>query len=260
MSRTAGATGGAPVSDAVSASGLVRTFGRIRALDGLDLSVRKGEILGLLGPNGSGKSTLIRVIVGLLRPTAGAVTVLARRMPDRGTSARIGYMTQTAALYEDLTPRENLTFFGRLYGLTRREARRRAAELIERVALMERADAPVHELSGGMRQRTNLACALIHRPDLLLLDEPTAGIDPPNRRSLWEYFHDLNRGGTTLLVSTYIMDEVERCHRVAMIERGRIIAAGSPEELRRAAGAATMEEAFLAFSAPAVRGEAPAST
>jgi len=234
--------------DAVTASGLVRTFGRVRALDGVDLSVRSGEILGLLGPNGSGKSTLIRVIAGLLRPTAGTVRVLARRMPDRGIAARIGYMTQTAALYEDLTARENLIFFARLYGLTRGEARRRAAALIERVAV-ERADAPVHELSGGMRQRTNLACALIHQPDLLLLDEPTVGIDPRNRRSLWEYFHDLNRTGGTLLISTHVMDEVERCHRVALIERGRIIAAGTPDELRKATGTATMEDAYLAFSA-----------
>ena len=249
MRAAADATDAGPT--AVRASGLVRTFGKVRALDGLDLTVRSGEILGLLGPNGSGKSTLIRVIAGLLRATAGTVTVLERRMPDRGISARIGYMTQTAALYEDLTPRENLIFFGRLYGLTRAEARRRAAELIERVDLVEKADVPVHQLSGGMRQRTNLACALIHRPDLLLLDEPTVGIDPRNRRSLWEYFYDLNRGGATLLVSTHIMDEVERCHRVAMIEQGRIIAMGTPDELRRASGTATMEEAYLAFSGSA---------
>lgn len=246
MKVAADATDAGPT--AVRASGLVRTFGKVRALDGLDLTVRSGEILGLLGPNGSGKSTLIRVIVGLLRATAGTVMVFERRMPDRGISARIGYMTQTAALYEDLTPRENLIFFGRLYGLTRAEARQRAAELIERVDLVEKADAPVHELSGGMRQRTNLACALIHRPDLLLLDEPTVGIDPRIRRSLWEYFYDLNRGGATLLVSTHIMDEVERCHRAAMIEQGRIIAMGTPDELRRASGTATMEEAYLAFS------------
>lgn len=249
MRVAADATDAGPT--AVRASGLVRTFGKVHALDGLDLTVRSGEILGLLGPNGSGKSTLIRVIVGLLRATAGTVTVLERRMPDRGISARIGYMTQTPALYEDLTPRENLIFFGRLYGLTRAEARRRAAELIERVDLVEKADVPVHQLSGGMRQRTNLACALIHRPDLLLLDEPTVGIDPRNRRSLWEYFYDLNRGGATLLVSTHVMDEVERCHRVAMIEQGRIIAVGTPDELRRASGTATMEEAYLAFSGSA---------
>jgi len=234
---------------AVRAAGLVRTFGKVRALDGLDLTVRRGEILGLLGPNGSGKSTFIRVIAGLLRPTAGTVMVLERRIPDRGISARIGYMTQSAALYEDLTPRENLIFFGRLYGLTRGEAAGRAADLIARVDLTEKADAPVHQLSGGMRQRSNLACALIHRPELLLLDEPTVGIDPRNRRSLWDYFKDLNAAGATLLVSTHIMDDAERCHRVAMIEQGRIIAAGTPAELRRASGAATMEDAYLAFGA-----------
>lgn len=240
------------MADAVRVSGLVRTFGPVRALNGLDLTVHVGEILGILGPNGSGKSTLIRVIAGLLRPTAGSVVVLERRMPDRRVASRIGYMTQAAALYEDLTPRENLIFFGRLYGLTRADAARRAAELIERVDLIEKANAQVHQLSGGMRQRTNLSCALIHQPELLLLDEPTVGIDPRNRRSLWDYFYELHQVGATILVSTHIMDEVERCHRVAMIEQGRIIATGTPEELRRAAGAATIEEAYLAFSGPAV--------
>lgn len=236
------------MNDAIRATGLVRTFGKVRALNGVDLTVRGGEILGLLGPNGSGKSTLIRVIAGLLRPSAGTVTVLDQRIPSRAVAARIGYMTQAAAVYEDLTPRENLIFFGRLYGLARADARQQAGELIERIDLIEKADVPVHQLSGGMRQRTNLACALIHRPDLLLLDEPTVGTDPRNRRSLWDYFYDLNRSGATLLVSTHIMDEVERCHRVAMIEQGRIIAAGTPQELRRAAGVGTMEEAYLAFS------------
>lgn len=240
------------MADAVRVSGLVRTFGPVRALNGLDLTVHVGEILGLLGPNGSGKSTLIRVIAGLLRPTAGSVVVLEQRMPDRRVASCIGYMTQSAALYEDLTPRENLIFFGRLYGLSRADAARRAAELIERVDLIEKADAPVHQLSGGMRQRTNLACALIHQPELLLLDEPTVGIDPRNRRSLWDFFYELHQGGATILVSTHIMDEVERCHRVAMIEQGRIIATGTPEELRRAAGAATIEEAYLAFSGASV--------
>ncbi|MBI3976226.1 MAG: ABC transporter ATP-binding protein [Armatimonadetes bacterium] len=240
------------MADAVLVSGLVRTFGPVRALNGLDLTVRGGEILGLLGPNGSGKTTLIRVIAGLLRPTAGSVVVLERRLPDRRVAARIGYMTQSAALYEDLTPRENLIFFGRLYGLTRADATRRAAALVDRVALSEKADAPVHQLSGGMRQRTNLACALIHQPDLLLLDEPTVGIDPRNRRSLWDHFYELHQGGATILLSTHIMDEVERCHRVAMIEQGQIIAAGTPEELRRGVGAATIEEAYLAFSGGAV--------
>jgi len=236
------------MADAIRVASVVRTFGAVRALDGLDLAVRAGEILGLLGPNGSGKSTLIRVIVGLLRPSSGTVVVLDERMPSRRVAARIGYMTQSAALYEDLTARENLIFFGRLYGLSRSEAKRRAAELIDRVSLSEKADVPVNRLSGGMRQRTNLACALIHRPELLLLDEPTVGIDPKARRGLWDYFYRLHGEGATIVVSTHIMDEVERCHRVAMIEQGRIIALGTPEELRRAVGASTIEDAYLAFS------------
>lgn len=234
--------------DAIRVTSVVRTFGPVRALNGLDLTVQAGEILGLLGPNGSGKSTLIRVIVGLLRPTSGTVFVLDERMPSRHVAARIGYMTQSPALYEDLTARENLVFFGRLYGLSRAQAKQRAAELAERVVLNEKADVPVNQLSGGMRQRTNLSCALIHRPELLLLDEPTVGIDPKVRRGLWDYFHQLNGEGATILVSTHIMDEVERCQRVAMIEQGRIIAIGTPEELRRSAGVSTIEEAYLAFS------------
>lgn len=236
------------MSEVIRVAGLVKTFGRVRALDGLDLTVRRGEVIGLLGSNGSGKSTLIRVIAGLLAPTSGTVTVLGERQPDRRVSGRIGYMTQSPALYEDLTVRENLVFFGRLYGLSRGEAKRRAAAMAELVALENKTDVPVNQLSGGMRQRTNLACALIHQPEVLLLDEPTVGVDPRLRRGLWEYFHRLNGEGATIVVSTHIVAEVERCHRVVMIQQGRTIATGSPEELRQATNAATLEDAYLAFS------------
>ncbi len=232
--------------DAIRASGLVRTFGRLRALDGLDLSVRAGEIVGLVGPNGAGKTTFIRVVAGLLRPTEGEVRVLGRR-PGPGVAPEIGYMTQSAALYEDLPVRDNLVFFGRLFGLAKREAKARALQLMDLVSLRERERSPVRVLSGGMRQRANLACAMVHRPRLLLLDEPTVGIDPVLRLALWDHFRELNVGGTTILITTHVMDEAERCQRVAMISAGRAIAVGPPAELRREAGAETLEEAFLAF-------------
>lgn len=236
------------MEEAIRLSGVVRTFGPVRALNGLDLTVRRGEVLGLLGPNGSGKTTLIRTVAGLLTPTAGQVVVLGEKMPSRRVAARLGYMTQLAAIYEDLSVRENLVFFGRLYGLSGAEAKQRATELAELVSLADKLDVPVRHLSGGTRQRTNLACALIHRPDIVLLDEPTVGVDPKLRRGLWDYFRQLNAEGATIVVSTHIMDEAERCTRVAMLEQGRTLAEGTPEELRQASGTANMEDAYLAFS------------
>jgi ABC-2 type transport system ATP-binding protein len=233
---------------AVEAHGVVQTFGHVRALDGLDLAVKRGEILGLVGPNGAGKTTFIRLIAGLLRPTAGEIVVLGGKPGARGVVERTGYMTQSAALYEDLTVRENLVFFGRLYGLTRTRANANAGRLEELMSLQEKRSALVRELSGGLRQRTNLACAMIHEPELLLLDEPTVGVDPVLRRSLWEHFAELNSRGTTILVTTHVMEEAERCDRVAMIASGRTMAAGTSEELRRRTNAATLEDAYLVFS------------
>src|SRR5581483_960728 len=201
---------------AIEAEGLVRTFGHLRALDGLSLAVRRGEILGLVGPNGAGKTTFIRTLAGLLRPTAGRVTVFGRA-PGPRASVDVGYMTQSAALYEDLPVLDNIVFFGRLFGLSRGEARARAAELLELVDLRGKERVPVRSLSGGMRELANLACAMVHRPRLLLLDEPTVGIDPVLRLRLWEHFAELNAAGTTILVTTHVMEEAERCHRVALI-------------------------------------------
>jgi len=231
---------------AIEASGLVRTFGHLRALDGLDLSIRTGEIMGLVGPNGAGKTTFIRVVAGLLRPTDGTVRVL-EHAPGRRVAADVGYMTQAAALYEDLPVLDNLLFFARLFGLPGDEAKTRAAELLDLVSLGGKERVPVRALSGGMRQLTNLACAMVHRPRLLLLDEPTVGIDPVLRLRLWDHFRELNDAGTTILVTTHVMEEAERCHRVALIGAGRAIAVGTPEELRGAARTETIEEAYLVF-------------
>jgi ABC-2 type transport system ATP-binding protein len=231
---------------AIEAEGVVRTFGHLRALDGLSLTVRRGEILGLVGPNGAGKTTFIRTLAGLLRPTAGRVSVLGRA-PGPRAAVDVGYMTQSAALYEDLPVLDNLVFFGRLFGMGRGEARARAGELLALVDLKGKERVPVRALSGGMRQLTNLACAMVHRPRLLLLDEPTVGIDPVLRRRLWEHFAELNAGGTTILVTTHVMEEAERCHRVALIGAGRAIAVGTPAELKAAADTRSIEEAYLVF-------------
>ncbi|MFB3738598.1 MAG: ABC transporter ATP-binding protein [Candidatus Velamenicoccus archaeovorus] len=235
---------------AIVARGLVRTFGRVHALDGLDLAVEAGDVVGLLGPNGAGKTTFIRVVAGLLRPTAGAIVVLGRP-PGLQVAGELGYMTQSPALYEDLPVRDNIVFFGRLFGLDRGTARARADELIELVALTEKATTPVRDLSGGMRQRTNLACAMVHRPRLLLLDEPTVGVDPELRVGLWRRFAEMHEEGTTILITTHVMEEAARCRRVVMVADGRRIASGTPEELLTATGAGTLEDAYLAFAARA---------
>jgi ABC-2 type transport system ATP-binding protein len=231
---------------AIEARGLVRTFGRVRALDGLDLEVRTGEILGLVGPNGAGKTTFIRSVAGLLRPTDGELVVLGGH-PGRGVARDIGYMTQSAALYEDLPIRDNLAFFGRLFGLSKAEIREGSARALDVVELRDKERELVRHLSGGMRQLTNLACSMVHDPRLLLLDEPTVGIDPMLRLKLWDHFARMNAAGTTMLVTTHVMEEAERCHRVAMIADGRSIAVGTPDELRERAGTGSIEEAWLAL-------------
>jgi ABC-2 type transport system ATP-binding protein len=212
---------------------------------GVDLRIRPGETYGLLGPNGAGKTTLIRMFVGLLRPTAGRVGVLGHEMPDKAVLAQIGYMTQAKAIYTDLSVRENLRFFMAMAG-QRDESR--VDEVISLVNLSDWADSPVRNLSGGMQQRASLTCALVHRPRLLLLDEPTVGVDPQLRVQFWEYFAQLNADGVTIVVSSHVMDEAERCHRLGFIRAGQLLAEGSPDALRARSGTATLEEAFLRFA------------
>ena len=230
---------------AVETQGLNKVFGKIAAVRDLALRVVPGETYGLLGPNGSGKSTLIRMLVGLVKPNSGRITVLGRVMPDRNVLADVGYMTQASALYQDLTIRENLDFFGGVYGAGGRE---RIAELLGLVELSDRADSLVRTLSGGMRQRVSLICALLHRPRLLLLDEPTVGIDPVLRVQFWDYFRRLNGEGVTIIVSSHAMDEAERCDRLGFMREGRLLAEGTPQELRTKGGTASLEQAFLAFA------------
>jgi ABC-2 type transport system ATP-binding protein len=233
----------ADVAFAAEVDGVVKRFGRQLALDGVDLRVRRGEVYGLLGPNGAGKTTLIRCLVGLVRPDAGAVRVLGRRLPDLGVLARVGYMTQAAALYPDLSVAENLRFFAAISG-----ADGGIDEALRFVDLEGRRDSIVSTLSGGMRTRVSLACALVHRPELLLLDEPTVGVDPQLRAQLWDRFRAMTANGASIVVSSHVMDEAERCDRLGLIRFGRLLAEGTAADLRRLAGSDRLEDAFLKLS------------
>ncbi len=231
----------------VRTEALSKHFGPIRAVDGLELVVRPGEIYGLMGPNGSGKTTLIRLLIGLLRPTAGRVWTLGREIPDKAALAQVGYMTQAHALYNDLTVRDNVAFFGEMCGLGRGD-RARIDQVLALTDLADRARSPVRTLSGGLKQRTSLACALVHGPRLLLLDEPTVGVDPQLRASFWAYFRQLAGEGVTLIVSSHVMEEAQRCDRLGFMRLGKLLAEGSAPELQEQAGTATLEEAFLHFA------------
>jgi ABC-2 type transport system ATP-binding protein len=228
---------------AVDVDNVAKSFGSQKALDGLTLRVKPGEIYGLLGPNGSGKTTLIRAIVGLVAPDSGTVTVLGRRIPDLDILAKVGYMTQQAALYPDLSVEENLRFFAAISG-----ADSNVTEVLKTVELEQRRSSVVSTLSGGMRQRCSLACALVHRPKLLLLDEPTVGVDPQLRVQFWEHFREMAAAGTTILVSSHVMDEAERCQRLGLIRFGKLLTEGTPAEVRATAGTNNLEEAFLKLS------------
>jgi ABC-2 type transport system ATP-binding protein len=236
---------------AVQATDLVKHFGPVRAVDGLTLSVPSGQIYGLLGPNGSGKTTLIRLLIGLLKPNAGGVTLLGRDLPDKAILARVGYMTQASALYEELTVRENVAFFAEMSGGA---SSQRVGEAVALVELQDRAGSQVRTLSGGMKQRTSLACALVHQPQLLFLDEPTVGIDPQLRVAFWTHFRRLADDGATLIISSHVMDEAERCDRLGFIRQGKLLAEGSSTELCDRAGASTLEEAFLHFAGGEMEG------
>jgi len=219
--------------DAIVARGLTRRFGSVVAVDHLDLTVERAQVYGFLGPNGSGKSTTIRMLCGLLLPTAGEIQVLGYRIPEQAEALKrhIGYMTQKFSLYEDLTVVENLEFVAAVHELDRARAKTRVANLLERYWLGDQRKQLAGTLSGGQKQRLALAAAVLHEPELLLLDEPTSAVDPQSRREFWDSLFALVDAGTTILVSTHFMDEAERCHRLAILDRGRLVADGSPREL-----------------------------
>jgi ABC-2 type transport system ATP-binding protein len=223
--------------------GLSRRFGALTAVDHVDLTVGRGEIFGCLGPNGSGKSTLMRVLLGLLAPTEGVVRVLGHDVPRDVEHLRpaVGYMTQRFSLYEDLSVRENLDFAAAVFGLAGVERRTRVDAALADAGLDRYAAARAATLSGGWKQRLALAAATIHRPQLLVLDEPTAGVDPQSRRLFWEKLFEYVASGATILVSTHYMDEAVRCHRLALLRDGRRVALGRPAELTRPLAARVLD-------------------
>jgi ABC-2 type transport system ATP-binding protein len=231
---------------AVEATDVRKRFGRIEALAGLSLSIYEGEIYGLLGPNGSGKTTFIRCVAGLVRPEAGRLAVFGVAPRVAVSAGRLGYMTQAPALYSELTVDENLRFFAALQGMT--EIDRRMEESLRTVDLLDRRRSVVATLSGGMRTRISLASTLLHDPRLLLLDEPTVGVDPVLRRDSWAHFRGLAKKGVTILVSSHVMDEAARCDRLGLIRAGVVLAEGSANELVARAGTKDLESAFLALA------------
>ena len=232
----------------VEVENLTKKFGHLVALESLSLRISGGITFGLVGPNGSGKTTLIRILCGLLRPSSGKVSLFGRPAPFSEMRQLIGYMPQLESLYLDLTVEENLLFFASLYGLKGKERKQRIANILELVELEERRMSKVEHLSGGLRQRLSLACALLHSPELLLLDEPTVGVDPELRYSFWGYFSQLAENGSTILISTHYLDEANRCQRVLMLRTGRILAQGSPSEILANTGEENLELAFLKLS------------
>jgi ABC-2 type transport system ATP-binding protein len=227
---------------AVAAQGLVKTFGELRAVDDVDLALAPGRIYGLLGPNGSGKTTLIRLLIGLARPTSGWASILGTKVPSRAALARIGYMPQAESVYPELSVAENLAFFAALQGAAGQGAIDRVLELVE---LGSRRTTPAMHLSGGMRRRLSLACALVHDPPVVFLDEPTVGVDPALRVGFWAHFRRLASSGTTIVVSSHVMDEADRCDRLLLLHDGALLATETPDGLRERTGSNDLDEAFL---------------
>lgn len=232
----------------VTIDNLVKRFGEFVAVDQVSLEVERGEVFGFLGPNGAGKSTTIRILCGLLEPTSGKAEVAGFRVgPDSEQIRRnIGYMSQKFSLYDDLTVEENIDFFGGLYGVQGARLEERKRYTLAMAGLTEKRREMTALLAGGWKQRLALGCAILHEPPVLFLDEPTSGVDPIARRQFWDLIYDLSDSGSTIFVTTHYMEEAEYCNRLALMHRGRMIALGTPTELKRARGAASMEEVFVA--------------
>jgi len=219
---------------AIEVVNLTKRFGHFTAVDSLNFQVRQGEIFGFLGPNGAGKSTTIRMLCGVLRPTAGTGSVAGYDISGEQEEIRkrIGYMSQRFSLYDDLTVSENIDFYGGIYGLGKRNREKRKTAILEMAGLTGREKSLVSELSGGWKQRLALGCAIVHQPKILFLDEPTSGVDPISRRDFWDLIYRMVSEGATVLVTTHYMDEAEHCDRLALIFRGKLIALGTPNELK----------------------------
>jgi ABC-2 type transport system ATP-binding protein len=232
---------------AIAAEGVIKRYGSRVAVDSVSLSIAAGTVYGLLGPNGAGKSTLVKMLCGVLRPDAGRIHVLGWRVPSFRVQMQLGYMPQDVSLYADLTVDQNLAMFGRLYNIPRGEIASRAAELLDLVDLHERRREKVGALSGGMQRRASLAVSLIHRPRVLFLDEPTAGVDLRLRNALWDHFRALDAQDVTMFITTHLMDEVERCSRLGYLHSGQLLAEGSVSELIAESGHGTLEGALTAL-------------
>ncbi|MCJ7489522.1 MAG: ABC transporter ATP-binding protein [Thermoplasmata archaeon] len=232
--------------DVVVTNALTKRFGELVAVSSLDLKIPRGVVYGLIGPNGSGKTTAIKVMNGLLRATSGSARLLGEEVPVKEVIHRIGYMPQEMAIYTDLTVHENLELFAGMYSMPRSAFEGAEKDLLEIIDLAERRDSLVTTLSGGMKHRVSLACALVHDPELVFLDEPTVGVDPELRKGFWDYFAGLKSAGKTVVLTTHYMDEAVRCDIVGMMRLGEMIAESTPDALMKAAGATTLEDAFLA--------------
>lgn len=227
---------------------LTKKFGNFTAVDSLNLKVEEGETYGLLGPNGSGKTTTIKILCDLLRPTSGSVRVLGKTLPSKTVKNEIGYMPQEIAIYLDNTVHENLRLFGEIYSMPRERIEKRESEMLKFVDLLDWKDALVSTLSGGMKHRLSLACALIHEPKLLFLDEPTVGVDPELRATFWEYFEKMSERNITVIITTHYMDEAGHCTKVGLLRQGKLIAEGKPSEIKNSTGTDSLEDAFLALA------------
>lgn len=227
---------------------IYKSFGKYQVLKDINIEVPFGTIYGMLGPSGCGKTTTVKIIAGILEATSGEVVVLNEKMPNLNLMGRVGYMAQSDALYEDLTARENLEFFGQLYGIKSNKLKLRVDEVTDIVNLSKDLDKPISEFSGGMKRRLSLAMTILHEPKVLILDEPTVGIDPLLRKNIWNELYKMTEKGVTILVTTHVMDEAEKCTHLSMMREGNLIATGTPIEIQEMARARNLEEAFLYFS------------
>lgn len=223
-------------------------FGEKHVLNNINIQIKSGDIYGILGPSGCGKTTIVKIISGILEAQEGEVIVLGQKMPKLKTMSRIGYMAQGDALYEQLSAHENMKFFGSIYGLKKNVIKERTEELLKLVNLYKEGDKRVASFSGGMKRRLSLAIALLNKPDILILDEPTVGIDPLLRKDIWAEFKKLASQNTAILVTTHVMDEAIKCDNLAMVRSGKIIATGTPQEIILQSGTNSIEEAFIHFS------------
>lgn len=232
-----------------------KSFGKHQVLTDVSIEVPYGNIYGMLGPSGCGKSTTVKIIAGISEATSGEVFVLNRKMPDLDLMRNVGYMAQSDALYGDLSARQNLEFFGQLYGLEGQRLNERIEEVIEVVNLSASIDRSVSNFSGGMKRRLSLAMTILHEPKVLILDEPTVGIDPLLRQNIWNELYQMTEKGVTILITTHVMDEAEKCTHLSMMREGKLLATGTPDEIQKRAGAEKLEDAFLYFSSNGDFGE-----